>query len=307
MKKFIIVIICTIIFGTILYSALSMTDDIKMALFVTVFAIIMLGIFVFTVLWPIILAIKLSKKDIKRDKLSKEDLFKNELIYRDILYNYPPAVLNYIDEMEFNYQTAVISTLLKMELKGVIEKKDKEIVGKIGKHDEMQLDEIEKIILNNIRDGKIIIEKDILEKEIINESLKQKVIETNYDIQNLVIGKIKKLGIIYLILIIVYFLLISSQTWISLLFWGILPSYPTISIVYLINYVHKYKQNPILRTEKGKKINKKLEGLKNFIKEYSLLDSKDDEQLKIWEEYLIYSVIFNQNTIIIKEYSKYLQ
>ena len=49
------------------------------------------------------------------------------------------------------------------------------------------------------------------------------------------------------------------------------------------------------RTEKGEEINKNIEGLKQYIKDYSLLKDKDKETLTVWEEYLIYSVIFDIN------------
>ena len=39
----------------------------------------------------------------------------------------------------------------------------------------------------------------------------------------------------------------------------------------------------------------------NNIDEYSLLKEKTSEDITIWEDYLIYSVIFNQNNDIIEE------
>lgn len=306
MKKILISIICIIVFGSILYRAFSLSGNIIMALLIVLFNIIIIGILIAIALLPIVFGMSLAKKDIKKDKLSKEDIFKNELMYRDILHTYSPAVLSYIDEMEFNYETAVISTLLNMELKGIIEKNEKGIIKKIEKINETQLDEIEQIVLDKIQEGKIVIEKDILEKTIINESLKQKVLEVNYNFDNLVKSKTKKLGIIYLIIFIVFFLLESIESLLVFLFLPVLLSYPIVIFVYLANYRHKCQQNPTFRTKKGNEINKKLEGLKNFIKEYSLLDTKDDEQLKIWEEYLIYSVIFKQNKIISEEYAQYL-
>ena len=54
-----------------------------------------------------------------------------------------------------------------------------------------------------------------------------------------------------------------------------------------------------MRNKKAKEINKKIEGLKNFIKDYSLLKDRDGKEIEIWRDYLIYSVIFGQNTAII--------
>ena len=59
---------------------------------------------------------------------------------------------------------------------------------------------------------------------------------------------------------------------------------------------------PYVRTKIAKKINENLEGLKNYIKDFSNLKEKDKEALTLWNEYLIYSVMFGQNTKVIEEY-----
>ena len=61
------------------------------------------------------------------------------------------------------------------------------------------------------------------------------------------------------------------------------------------------------RTPKGKEINKKLEGLKLYLKDYSLLSEREYKEIELWEEYLIYSVMFGQNKNVIEEYEKYIE
>ena len=60
-------------------------------------------------------------------------------------------------------------------------------------------------------------------------------------------------------------------------------------------------ENPYIRNKKSKDINEKLEGLKNYIKDYSLLDEKTSDDITVWEDYLIYSVMFGQNKEVVKE------
>ena len=74
-------------------------------------------------------------------------------------------------------------------------------------------------------------------------------------------------------------------------------------IFYIILYIIKYYsyKPKIRRTNKGEEINIKLEGLKNYIQEYSKLEEKNTKDMLLWEEYLIYSVIFNINDNVIKE------
>ena len=61
------------------------------------------------------------------------------------------------------------------------------------------------------------------------------------------------------------------------------------------------KSQSYKRTPKGEIVNKKIEGLKIYMKDYSLLDQREQEELVVWEEYLIYSVIFDLNSTSIIE------
>ena len=75
-----------------------------------------------------------------------------------------------------------------------------------------------------------------------------------------------------------------------ILFWGLIMLVPIFLIVYSIMQYNSYS-----RTENGENVNKKLEGLKLYIENYSLLKEKDKQYLQIWEEYFIYSVILGIN------------
>lgn len=81
--------------------------------------------------------------------------------------------------------------------------------------------------------------------------------------------------------------------------------YPIIRIPYLILYKYNIKQTPFIRSKKGNEINKKLAGLRNYIKDYSMLDQKSMEALTLWEDYLIYSVMFGQNKKVSSELKQF--
>ena len=76
--------------------------------------------------------------------------------------------------------------------------------------------------------------------------------------------------------------------------------------VYRITYAVVNSNEPYVRTKIGEQTNEKLEGLKKYLEDFSSLENKSEEELIIWEDYLIYSVIFNQNEKIIKEYEEKL-
>ena len=77
-----------------------------------------------------------------------------------------------------------------------------------------------------------------------------------------------------------------------------------------IALVIRYAKSPkkiYKRTKKGEELNKKMKGLKKFLEDYSMLSEQDSNTLGLWDEYLIYSVMFGQNKKIVEEYTKYLE
>ena len=86
-----------------------------------------------------------------------------------------------------------------------------------------------------------------------------------------------------------------------LMFAILLVVYLPISIfIYFNTYILKMKKNNYIRTKKGEALNENLEGLKNYLKDFSTMDERDEKSLALWEDYLIYSVIFNQNAKTVK-------
>ena len=83
--------------------------------------------------------------------------------------------------------------------------------------------------------------------------------------------------------------------------------YPYRTIIYIRTYYFMNKVNPYVRNKNANEINDKLEGLKKYIKEYSLMNERKKEEINIWEDYLIYSVIFGENTQIVKEIIKIIK
>lgn len=94
--------------------------------------------------------------------------------------------------------------------------------------------------------------------------------------------------------------------------WSVLQAIEVLGIGYVIIGFPKliivsirHGMDPYFRTEKGEELNRQLEGLKVFLKDYSNMDDKSKDDVVIWEDYLVYSVLFNQNTTIIEEYKQY--
>ena len=56
-----------------------------------------------------------------------------------------------------------------------------------------------------------------------------------------------------------------------------------------------------LLTKKGKDIKRKLCGLKMYLNDFSAMKSKDLNEIDLWDEYIIYSVVINENKKITRK------
>lgn len=244
----------------------------------------------------ICLAIRIALSKAYTSKLSEVDL-KNDNYYRNILHKYSPAVLKYIDNFEYK-DNVIIVILMGLKLKGIINN-ELEIID----NDLSKLDLNEKYICVNL---------DKL-KDIDVEQLKHTII---YDCKNYGIIKDYKRKNIH---DISYKLAVGSGIGVILIttILGIMKYYMLIILlvaliiitvvtyaVYNIAVDELDEMNPYIRTRKGDALNEKLEGLRKYLADYSSLDTKSKEELAIWEDYLIYSVMFEQNEKIIKQYQE---
>ena len=160
----------------------------------------------------------------------------------------------------------------------------------------------------NSKDIKEIIQEEGLEKGVI--SLNEKYKKSN------LWNKIRKLTFILFILTVFIFYLEETFPQIYLpRFLGIIVGIFIIIAVYIgithFLYEQKLHENrkadPYFRTQKGEDINEKLEGLKKYLKDYGDMKNKEAEMVNLWEDYLIYSIIFGENDIAPLKYLKYVK
>ena len=249
---------------------------------------------------PLIVFNSADKKTISYN-LDKNDFGKYKNYYRDIIKDYSPAILSYIDDYKLNLKD-VISTILNLKLKKYIDIKDNKFI--IVNNDYSKLENNEQYILNNINKNiNIFTFQNIVLEEAINKGLIESKINKSKIIKNIIIYTI----IIVLSMCLTFYLLSNNIVLIHFLLLILLTIIFPIYELYIISIILSFIKNRYVRTKKGKEINEKLEGLKNYLKDFSNLNEKDIEEIKLWEDYLIYSVLFNQNTNIINEIGSILQ
>lgn len=79
---------------------------------------------------------------------------------------------------------------------------------------------------------------------------------------------------------------------------------PIYKIIKRIIYAKMMSENKYVRTKKGKILAEQIAGMQNYIYDYSLLSEKDKEQIKIWDEFLVYAVLLEENEKVIDEIFK---
>ena len=307
-KSRIIYIVFIVVLYLIIYRMTGkMIDNQKSRLLISIGFTLVFSTVVTIPFLPLIIARKVAVKNVQYEKLSRDDIINNKQMYRDILEKYFPSELLYIDTMKYDYRKTIISTLLYLKQKRYITIndnliiKEKEIISK-------ECGKVEKTIMENIEHGKISVDYEKLKNTVIEDSIKNGIVEANDDIEKKVINKLIKAAILYICLLLISFIIFNQKMpLLSVLYGVILSVFPIGTIMYAVNYYKEYSNNPWHRTSKGEEINLKLEGLKNYLREYSLLNKRESDEIEIWEDYLIYSVMFGQNEKIIKEYEKFIK
>lgn len=260
----------------------------------------------------IYLGIKFAIKRFKKDKLSVVDFKKYEGYYREILKDYSPAELSYIDNFEILSKNDIAGTLLSLQLHKKISLDKNLDKIKIENNNNETISSNEQYVLDSIKDGKIqnFDENEFMSRvkddAVRNGLLKESKMELKKLLRTLILNVIL-IGVLIFICVTIFSDIINNpenvRDWkLALLVLSILLLFylPFAIIVYFCTYIAKSMKNNYNRTTKGEVINERLEGLRNYLKDYSSINERGEDSLILWEDYLIYSVIFNQNTKIIK-------
>lgn len=276
--------------------------------------ILALSIVAFILIIPLSLPIfvfKLGMRKAHKDNMSKIDFKKDKDYYRDIILNYSPAELCYIDNLKNLEEKDVYSTILSLKLKKKITIDNKKINIIDDSINDLKQSEI--YVLNHIKNNKVrnINYKQfnrITKNEAINDNLiKPNILskETGKEISSVIIA-----FVIIKILNVIAAIITENNITTQNLFMDIIDVVTIVTticssfgIFFIIGYIG-YKLFSFRRTDVGEKINVKLEGLKLFIKDFGDFKEREQKELILWEDYLIYSVLFNIDKKAIKELSK---
>lgn len=276
--------------------------------------LIILPIIPFT-FWIIGIGIgKLLRKGLQIDK---RDFEKNKEYYRELLNNNTPLVLGYLDNLEFEKRDMIAEVLFFVK-KDIIKIEDGMLIKNEGLA-HFNLKDSELKILEKIDSGKLTMNRAFFselrelvarEAESLGLICEKKSKTKNKEEK----AKAKARWWLALYLLIVLLGLVSAFVEqlkeifvICLATWIIVPIIHFFTI-YIFKAGYQMGLSKIYKkTSKGYEVKRKLKGLELFLKDYSQIDEREAKEVKLWEEYLVYSVMFGQNKKVIKEFEKYIE
>lgn len=216
--------------------------------------------------------------------------------YRDILNETSSGVLSFVYNKKINYKDIIISTLLKFDKEKLIKINYDNHNIEILSTESNILTEYEKYIL-------FFLKTESTNKIIDFSTLKYILTNENFKVN--VIGLIKKDSknkgyyktINYTSNVITYIVLISFCIMvIEFLKKG---DFTEANIICLANTIILFllaiisKEKIYLRTKQGKILSDKLNGLKNFLLDFSTIKERKIKEIALWDYYIIYAIIFN--------------
>lgn len=260
-----------------------------------------------------------AEREYKKEKITAIDKSKYEGYYREILSLNSPLVVSYIDDFQIE-ESDLVAELFHLKMHGVIDISGDKI---ILLREDVPQNEVDKYIIDCIKKNqKLIVNKEILEKVIATDTFNWGLVKlsgVNYEKIENNARKIEKsfsrmIPVATCILILLVVILLGANDLVLGLMQIIAPVIILVGLMLMSSYKDSYKNRsksihsnlPFKRTDKGERLNEKIEGLKNFTKDYTLLDERTLEEIVLWEDYLVYSVLWGQNENEIKKYENYV-
>ena len=229
--------------------------------------------------------------------------------YREVLSSYSPAELNYVYSANTQFPKDAVTTLLSLKLKKIIDFNNESNTITVLQKDG-NISNSEKYVLNKIKDGKLTNFEFIKFQQIVQEDVKNKNLTNKGSKKNMSAFSMLFVAIIIIFLFFIITIALPSGGilgFISVILIPLIFIVLFLGIPGIIIYSILRAYNPYKLSKEGKQLRKKLLGLKNYITQFSLLEEKELKDLIVWEDYLIYSIIFDLNDdLISKIQEKYI-
>lgn len=238
----------------------------------------------------ICLMYKLAYSKIDVQKVDKE-------YFRDINDLNSPAIVSFLYDNKIEIYRDYTATILELYIKKYIKINDwkKEVKIYKGENNDLKKLKLHEIYVYECLINDVKFDEEKFEKTILTDAENEGVIEKQkYNI----IGIIKLIFLLLIYGAILVLSIIKNEPEIMAVMLLILIPIISSGKKILEKFISKYKLTP-----KGKQELKKIKALKNFIKDYTLIEEKDIEHIQILEEYIPYSLSLG-TSLQVEEYIK---
>ena len=260
--------------------------------------ILILGIQIFIIL---VLTLDLLYNFIENRKLKSKietidkDNKEKYVYYRDLLNDLSIAEIGFLYSGKRKLNLLVIATLKKLEYKNKINLENK--------NDLTNLTEEEKYIVEKY---KFVGTKEFNENccRLITENLEKKGYVKPIEKVD-VFGTIVIFTIIYMITFVALFMIESKTNIYGIIAAILFLLYWLVGMLYLFYFQSVYDANMNYeKTEKGTEVYLKILALKRFLKDFGEFEDKEWEEIKLWEDYLLYAIVLDETDKIEKNLNK---
>ena len=220
--------------------------------------------------------------------------------YRDALERISPSIVSFILDPYLDNDRYLAAEMMKLVVENYVEEKDGKYF--VINNDFNHLSNSDKILLNSINNERYNADDYMkFRAEVKKEAIELGLIETKKE------GKIGRV-----IKRIIFTAIALGMIWLAVYFYqnlGVNPRYELCTVglmiatpIYLIGglfysgaYQAAMKEHGFIRTKKGNDLTEKALGLKAFMRDYTLLDERTRKEIRLWDYYMIYAIVFKIN------------
>lgn len=237
--------------------------------------------------------------------------------YRDNLSELNPSLVSLLIDLDIYGKKDMVATLLRMQNKKVISFQENGKIIVTGEN--QQLDNSERELLSIIKKGKLNSNKSFLvwkqnrfyDAERLGYIKKKPVKNLEVNSKYLILGFLSFIAAFFVWGALLASNLIGNmESVIDVLeihaILLILDVFLFLPFYFLGKTVGYSKRGDVIweRTTLGNETAEKIAGLVQFIHEFSLLSEAKKEQVELWDDYLVYAIVLEENEKIVKDISK---
>jgi len=303
----------TVFFGTVVVDAFegsSVPEILLISLGMTVFIAVML-------LAPIMLAaIALGLQSGKAKRVSDSVTYvptQNIEYYRDLLDGLNPSTVSLLVDLDIYGQKDIAATLLRMKNKNVIDFQNNGQITVTGRKTP-KLDHAERELLAEIKSGGLVGKKALsqwkrnrfADAEKAGYIRKKKAPSDNKKMKFVGIALGSMLPMFGLWGVFLGCDILNKNMFVGMAYLLVLGAVIFFPWYFAMREVSYWSRGDVIweRTELGNETAEKIAGLSRFIREFSLLSEANRESVELWDDYLVYAIVLEENEKIAADICK---